>query len=58
VRDELAGFRLGQTALDLGEEVQALHRVLDRRVGGQVLDRLEGEPLRGGLGHDHDPGRV
>jgi hypothetical protein len=52
VRDDSASFDIGEALLDLVDEVQALHRVLESRVGGKTLDGLKDALLgRGWSGH-------
>jgi hypothetical protein len=52
VGDDSAGFDIGEALLDLVDEVQALHRVLEGRVGGKALDGLKDALLgRGWSGH-------
>ena len=40
MRQRVTGVCLLQTPLDLRKEVQTFHRVLDRRIGGERLDRF------------------
>ena len=52
VRDDSASFDIGEALLDLVDKVQALHRVLESRVGGKTLDGLKDALLgRGWSGH-------
>jgi len=47
VRDQPPRVCLDEPALDLGQENQALNRVVERRVLGEALDNLAGKLLGG-----------
>jgi len=40
MRQRVTGVCLLETPLDLREKIQSFHRVLDRRIGGERLNRL------------------
>ena len=51
VGDDAAGGNIGTPALDLLKEVEAFHSVFERRILRKLLDGLQRQLLRGGLGH-------
>src|SRR5690606_31390283 len=49
--DQLAGFGLTESFLDLGQEAEPVDRVLEGRIVGQVAQSFEGQLLFGLRGH-------